>query len=189
VTLKRIFEISRGAIVILLAPLFLLGGCGVFGKKEPPLPCPPVYLVKQAAFLTQYQEGGLGDITDVRLRNRIVDFKGECTYKRKNTELTVVLSVVFDMTRGAANRDRRAEFSYFVAMPKFHPDPAGKRVFGVAANFRENETRKLAVDTVEIKVPIARKGALREYAIYIGFQLTPQQLEDNKRRFDAFQRR
>lgn len=167
-------------VLVILFPVFL-AGCGVFKKAEPPRPCPPVFVVKQASFLTEYRNNVPGDITDVVFQNKISDFQGVCSFDKKRNRMNVTLSVIFDMLRGPANQTRKGSFAYFVAIPKFHPSPFGKQIFGVSVNFAENQTRQRAVDTVELEIPLKKGVPLKDYAIYVGFQLTPDQVDENRR--------
>lgn len=159
----------------------MLSGCSSLETKTPPS-CPPVLVLRDTAQLVRYLPGPGRDITDVVFGANVVDFRAECVYNRKRTEVDIDLSVMFDVRRGPADRTRRADFRYFVAIPHFHPAPQGKRVFPISVRFEGNRTRLRYTDKVELTVPLDPKQPRDEYAIYLGFQLTPDEIEANRRR-------
>jgi hypothetical protein len=164
----------------LIGLALLTTGCGLFGPKTPPPPCPPVLILKDAGSLTRYKPDAGKDITDVIFQGKIVDFKGLCDYNKERTRVTINLNIAFDMTRGPANKSRKAAFGYFVAIPRFHPAPQGKRIFPLSADFPENSTRVRINDEVTLEIPIDRKVKRSEYAVYIGLDITQEELRANR---------
>jgi len=153
----------------------------MFERRSPP-PCPPVMVVRDASDSTVYRDGPGRDVTDVVYSTRIADFTGSCAWNSDRTQTDIELRVLFETERGPANPNRKAEFNYFVAIPAFYPAPQGKRVLPVEVNFPENVTRVRSGDTIYLRVPIARNKSGDDYPIYLGLQLTPQQIEENRRR-------
>ena len=160
----------------------LASGCGLFEEKKPPPPCPPIFVLKAAGDITRHKPGPGSDITDVVFRGNIFDFRGLCEYNKARTQVEIKLSIAFEMLRGPANTDRKADFAYFIAIPKFHPAPQGKKIFPLSTNFVDNNTRVRLTDEITLKIPIDRKVKRSEYAIYIGFDLTQQELKQNRSR-------
>ncbi len=163
------------------ALLLVLGGCGVLETRIQP-PCPPVLVLKDTAELIRFRPGPGRDITDVLFSANVVDFRAQCTYNRKRTEVEIDLSVIFDVRRGPADRERKAAFDYFVAIPQFHPSPRGKQVFPTRVAFEGNRTRLRYRDRVKLTIPLDPKRPRRDYAVYIGFQLTEGEVAANRRR-------
>lgn len=170
----------RGAALLLV---LLAGGCETLGitGKQPVPPCPPVFILKEAAALTRYVPGSRRDITDVDFQAEIVDFRGVCDYNRARTQVDIALDVTFNVVRGPANRDRKAAFDYFVAIPHFHPAPQGKKTLPMSVTFAGNDTRLRVTDQVTLRIPFGDKPRLEDYTIYLGFQLTPEELQENQR--------
>ena len=156
-------------------------GCDSFLNRKPPPPCPPVYILKDAGSLTRYKPGAGRDIIDVLFRGQIVDFKGVCDYNKERTKVTIELGIAFELLRGPANRDRKATFGYIVAIPHFYPAPQGRNIFSLKVQFAERDSRVTAADNVQITIPLDPKKALDEYGVYLGFQLTRQEVEDNRK--------
>jgi len=87
------------------------------------------------------------------------------------------------------DRSKSADFRYFVAIPKFHPAPQGKSIFPLQAKFRGNQSRLNLIDEVRLEIPMPPRPKIDEYSIYMGIQLTPQQLEYNQSQANRTQRR
>ena len=175
---KRRAYTVRGCAVL---AMLLVAGCSVF-KKEVPPPCPRVSVLSDAGKLVRYREGPGRDITDVLFEAGIVNFVGNCAYRDKNTRVTIELSVVFDLTRGPANRDRKAGFEYFIAIPRFHPAPEGKRRLPIRVEFPGNRTRSRVTDVLEVEIPIAKGSKGTDYPVFIGFQLSAGELREIRAR-------
>ena len=171
--------IQRIAAVAVCA--LMTAGCGLFGEKKPPPPCPPIFVLKEAGKLREYKPGPGRDITDVSFEAQIADFRGVCEYSKDRSQVDIDLSIAFDLTRGPANKDRKAAFSYFVAIPKFHPAPEGKRTFSLSTEFAGRSSHSRITDHVQIRIPFITGEPLEDYAVYLGFQLTHEQLKDNQR--------
>jgi len=165
-------------LTALAAPL-ALSGCSVFDKSVPP-PCPPVYILSDASHLTKYRAGSGRDLTDVELEAEIVGFKGGCSYDEKGGE--VILQLGFEVKRGPAAKTRDFQLDYFIAIPKFFPDPAAKAVFTVPVKFPEGmDVARTTDEEVSLRIPVKTKQIINEYEIYLGFQVTPEELELNRR--------
>lgn len=168
-------------LLIIMALAAFSAGCGnIFERKAGPK-CPPILILKDAGSLTRYAPDTTKDITDVLFQAKIVDFRGICDYNKERTRVDIDLSLAFDLLRGPANRDRKASFEYFVAIPQFHPAPQGRNTFSIDAAFDGQATRARINDRIELEIPLDPKVSRETYAIYLGFQLTRQELEDNRR--------
>jgi hypothetical protein len=167
---------------VLAVSALVLSGCSVFERSGPPPPCPPVLLLKDAQSQTSYKPGAGRDITDVLHRVQLVDFKGFCEYDKKRTKIDITLSLIFNVERGPANQDRKARFDYFAAIPKFHPAPEGKKVLSLTTEFKGNQTRLRVIDEIKMQIPLTAPVKLKDYAIYLGLQLSRDDLEQNRLR-------
>lgn len=168
-----------------LIPLFVVAGaamllssCSIFEKKEPP-PCPPVYILSDASQLTKYREGKGRDLTDIEFEAEIVGYVGECKYDEKGAE--VELQVKFTVKRGPGDGDRKADFTYFAAVPLYYPSPEAKGEFPVSLAFPEGTNYVRYTDeSVVMRIPVKDKDVIQKYEIYLGFQASPEELERNR---------
>lgn len=161
-----------------LLPLALASCSSLFGKKETP-PCPPVYILGDASKLTKFRPGPGRDITDVEYEAEITGFTGGCKYDEKGA--IVDLQVVFSLKRGPADADRKAEFTYFVAIPYYYPAPDAKAEFETTVTFPEGANYvKYTDEEVVMRVPVKDKDLITKYEIYLGIQATPEELSRNR---------
>ena len=158
-----------------------VAACDSIYDRRPPPPCPPIFILKDAGSMTRYKPGNSRDIIDVQFRGKIIDFRALCEYNRKRTKVEIGLNLAFDLSRGPANRDRKADLQYFVAIPHFHPAPQGRNIFSIKSEFAEREQRARTNDEIQLVIPLDPKVSLEKYAIYLGFQLTREELKDNRR--------
>lgn len=170
---RRVATAALGACLVLT-------GCGLFGDGPPPRPCPPVFVLEEADRLTKFRAGPGRDITDIAFEARIADFTGSCEDDDGKMELD--LAIDFAVERGPANRSNEARFTYFVAIPKFYPQPEGKRRFDVVARFEGGRTRGVRREELNLNIPVPKGQSTRDFEIYLGIQLSPEELEFNKER-------
>lgn len=157
----------------------LAAGCAnLFETKKPP-PCPAVLVLEDTGTLLRYRPGPGRDITDTSFEGKIVHIGGECDYGKRTVVLNV--EVVFELSLGPGNPRRVARFEYFVAIPQFHPRPEGKRRFPISVPFPSKRTRLRFTDRLELEIPIARGKRGTDYEVYLGFQLTREELERNRK--------
>ncbi len=167
-------------LVLALGVAIGMAGCGLFGEQKQSLPCPQFLLLGHAADMTKFRAGPGRDVTDVEFRATINNFRGTCDHTKSGIEAEFFVEI--SVQRGPANLSRGASFEYFVAIPRFHPAPAGKKTFPVKVQFGENQTRILYRDEIAIEIPLAVDEVAANYDVYLGFQLDAEQLEYNRRR-------
>jgi hypothetical protein len=186
--------VSKNILKMTALGFLVLGltGCGVsksinpFGDNRPIPACPKVQLLKDTDTITVYRAGPGRDITDIRFEAELKGFTGECEYIGKKgvyTAVKVILKVAFDITRGPAEKSRSTAVSYFIAIPEFYPKSAGRNIFTAKVRFPENRnTMRIVDDDVEISIPLTKTRRGPGSKVYIGFQLTPEQLEFNRQK-------
>lgn len=165
---------------------FALGGCSWLGLAEKPDPssiCPQGLILADAGEVTIFRDGAGRDITDVMTQARIADVVVNCKPDRRS--VTVDLQVAIAAERGAANRAGRQDLDYFVAVV----DPTGqvltRQNFRMSFVWPENRQRVGAVDELEPRIPISGPEKAPEYRIWVGFQLSEEQLAWNRRNAPA----
>lgn len=94
--------------------LLALTACGIFeGSDGPVIVCPRIVPVVEAQEMTRFVGDGR-DLTEVDFRARLADVRAECEADEEEIELT--MQVILSATRGPANSEGAAGFSYFVAV-------------------------------------------------------------------------
>ena len=177
-------RIPRPAALLALAAL-LLAGCG--GRdllsQRPQAPCPRVALLAEAVDLTRYRAGGGANLGAMEVDARLLGFQARCDYAPRDAGLDVTLVVEVSAERGPAATERTADLPYLIAVT----EEAEGRVLNrgtdiVRVTFNGNESRAVARgEQMMVRIPgDVRRAA--EKVVLIGFQLTPEQLADNRRR-------
>jgi hypothetical protein len=166
-----------------------LGGCesikGVFGFGEPPPPCPRVSILADAARITKFRPGPGRDLVDVLFEGEIGNFLTSCRHDidRKTRTGTLDVEVIVDIeaARGPADRDRAAGYDYFVALTDVSGNVLQRGSFSATAAFEGNRTRFVFRDTpVHLKIPLKTGQAGPDFLIFLGFQLTPEEMQYNR---------
>lgn len=186
-----------------IAALGLLAGLGACADKPSLPPCPPVYILSDAKEITKYRPGPGHDLTDVVTQAEIIAFHGECSYKERDKasddrdkdkdkesdggrgkklwNVDMDLQVSVRASRGPAATSRKVDLAYFVAIPTFWPQEQGKAVFPLTISFPEGrDSVRVDDDPVRLTIPVAGKDVIDNYAIYLGFQTTPEELQHNR---------
>ena len=173
---------SRIAILLAaLAATVLVAGCDQT-RRQPPA-CPAIVVVGETAELTQFRPGPGRDLTDVVAEGRIDRFDGFCETDRNRDgtgEVSVELQVFVVIARGPANTTRTASYEYFVAIADTSERILAKQTFSADVAFEDNRNRLTAFETLEQKIPLAVNQDGGAFTVYIGFQLTPDQLAYNR---------
>lgn len=161
------------APLLLTATLALLASC----NRTPPA-CPRASIISDGATVTRFREGTGRDLTDVVVKGEIVDVAVDCNYDRRGVD--VALQVAIAATRGPADRNRVADFEYFVAVTDPQRNILAKEVFQVRLQFPPNAQRTGTVDEIEPRIPLKNRDEGVDYQIIVGFQLTPEEMEWNR---------
>ncbi|MEO5374459.1 MAG: hypothetical protein H7840_09285 [Alphaproteobacteria bacterium] len=181
--------------------LAALTACSSSGEKKrtAPLVCPHVAIDRATATLTRFREGPGRDITDVELEGEIIGFDGDCAFSPTGSGVDVTLMVRMSATRGPAARDPYAEVEYFVAVTTAPPPPKSpdgspqppdqtqdrrilnKEVFKVGTSFPPGiNTVRYRDEEIELKIPIPPETSAAAYEVFVGYQLTRDQLDYNR---------
>lgn len=166
----------RAALVALLSLPAMLAACG--SKREPA--CPIGSIPNDASKVTRFRDGPGRDLTDVVNQGEILEILVQCKYE-KNV-LVVNLQVAVAGQRGPADRSRKADFEYFVAILDPQGNIVTKEPFKVNFDFPPNRDRLAIVDELEPRVPLSDLAQGPNYNIMVGFQLTADELEWNRKR-------
>lgn len=174
---------------LLLAGLVatLLAGCTGNDAKDV-APCPVARVMAEPSELTRFRDGQGRDPTDILFEARFQQVSGECSYSEDGGDIDIDLNVVIDILRGRANADGAATFRYFVAIverdEEVGPEPAvhGRKAFAVQVAFPETRRNIRYTDVLGITIPRPDARSVRGYAVYVGFELTNEELAYNRRK-------
>ncbi len=160
-----------GALVLAVT----LAACG--GDKGPRLPCPRLFTLTDASRQTKFVGQG-HDLTDVEFEAAIHNPVMACRYKDGAVESIVTLNIA--AARGPADDDRRVRVTYVVIISALDRQGLWREKFDVDFEFEGNQTRLVAIEEVEPRIPLAEGRTGADYEIYLGLRLTPEELEYNR---------
>jgi hypothetical protein len=158
------------------------GGIGgffdrLFTNDKKTLSCPTVTRINLATRLTRFIPGGR-DLTDVAFEAHIGGISGNCSADEK--AIKVEMNAQFIATRGPADKSRKAPFSYFVAIANNNDDVLARQDFDTVIAFPGTQTRNGVEEQLDQLIPIKKGEQGSDYHIYIGFDLTPEEIAYNK---------
>lgn len=181
IPLKRLSPMVRRLtlpICISALAAFILSGCAL----EPVPPCPEIRIDSNTSTLTKFKPGEGRDITDVMYQAEIISFEGNCRFDDDGVE--AVMDIEMMVSGGPAVEPESIDLFYFVAIPRFFPEPAGKKIFSRQYKIPTGGPRRerLTESNVRIFIPLEDKLTAAGYDVYLGFQLTDEQLQYNRQR-------
>ena len=83
--------------------------------------------------------------------------------------------------RGPAGEEPRANFTYFVAIADAGRRIVAREEFDVDMALPENKTLIEKIDQVDYELPVRPGETGREYRVFLGFVLSPDDYEYNKK--------
>lgn len=167
---------SLWQILVVFVAFGALAAC----TGQAPQACPRASVPADVSTVTKFRDGPGRDLTDVVVEGEIVEIAATCRYDRRGVDVS--LQVAIAGSRGPADRARAASLDYFVALVDPQQNVVAKEIFRVQIAFPDNQARSGLVDEIEPRIPIADPARASEYQILVGFQLTPEELDWNRRR-------
>jgi hypothetical protein len=169
--------VSRAPLLAVAAALALVG-CGMFDRPDE-TGCPRVSIVPDAAELVQFREGAGRDLTDIITYARLADASAGCDYGRRG--VTIDLQVAIAAERGPANRAGFSEVDYFVALLDKNGAVRARESYRLRFEFVDNRNRIGRIEQLDPFIPLTQKLDGPNWSIWVGLQLTEEQLAWNRR--------
>jgi hypothetical protein len=169
-----------------LAAAAMLAGCGGGGSSfsnSPPAPCPRITILADGADLTRHREGAVPDLAAMTSDARLIGFNANCDYTRRRDGVNVRISAVFDIERGPVANVPRVTLPWFIAVTDAGDGQIiERRDYVTPVVFEGNANRvRIASSPVVLSFP-AEERLVENHNVRLSFQLTPEQLELNRRR-------
>ena len=176
----------RSVMAVGLLGLSGLAGCSPFGAGAGAVRgCPPVYVLRDAARRIDFRDGPGRDLTDVRSAVEISGFSGDCAYDDDERTVEVRVQAEFEVEIGPAQDVPQVTFPYFLALRAPDGAPVARSARTVRADLPENTSRiKVRDDRIAVTIPLDREGQASGHSLYLGLQVTRDQLDHNRRQLD-----
>ena len=158
----------------------MLASCG--DSEESLGPCPSTGVLSDAAKIVKFAPGGSEEVASALIAAEVVNTTSGCRYD--GTDITAGVGLAIEAVvgqAGAKSRQLRYVLPYFVAVTDANDRVLSKREFEATLRLKDNTVVRVLeiVDDIEIKMPAGKTGA--DYRVIVGFQLTPAQLDYNRR--------
>jgi len=180
-------RLSRPSLLLVAA--LTLSGCSSlnpFGSSDKEggtaqLPCPQVGVLNETDHMTLLRGAGT-DLTDIVARAEIGRVVSKCTYNTSDATITVDLAFDGVAELGPAATTRDLTFNVFVAVTRRFDTLDKKQVYQIPVNFPAGQRQARFLKTVDGTVlPYGGTADGRIYQVLVGFQLSAEQLEYNRR--------
>ncbi len=164
--------------------------------------CPGLAVLRDAATITKFRPGGgrseadivyQGEITDARISclhdlrkpkrtgNYMTDFLARASPPTQGGTMKMEITVIMRATNGPAARPGPVTLSYFVSVTDAEKNVLNKATFEVEVNFPKTRSRQLVADApIKLEIPIAKGQTGGEFGVFVGYQLTREELQYNR---------
>jgi hypothetical protein len=170
---RLLLAASAGAAVAGAA----LAGCST---KSDASDCPRLAVLDDVGKLTKFREGAGRDLTDVAYTARVAKADGFCTTEKSSVKVEMTVQLVVE--RGPAATGAPADLQYFVAITDAARRVIAKEVFPARIPFEANQRISGSNEEIEERIPLPAGAEPSDYSIVVGFQLSPEEIEYNRRR-------
>jgi len=175
-------QVSRTGFVGALA--LTVAGCGWWSGETAETVrqrgCPDAGILVDADRLVEYRAGTGRDITDVAYRWELLDAVSDCSYDDNMINVDYALSLA--VSAGPAADRALVVAPIFVAVTRAGESILQKTTFEAEVEFERGRREAVYTRTFEgLEFDVGEdNGSI--YEIVIGFQLTPQQVQENRSR-------
>ena len=157
-----------------------------FSGKPIVQPCPPYFILEDAATLTKFKDGPGRDLTDIEYRAQMKTVELACLSnidrETKSGSMDIDVVPVVGAELGAAYSGETAMLPYFVVVTNAEKKILYRDELQFEISFKGNRSRLIARPAVTtIEVLITPEVSSKYYQIYSGFALTEDQAAFNRK--------
>lgn len=169
-----------GRAIVAVGLMCALAGCVPADNQFAPA-CPQAALLPGAGDVVRYRPDAAGqDLSDLAFRGRMVQVHGKCEAGPNPRTLDATVTVTMQLNRGPALASRNAAVTYFVAVAR-GDQILDKHVYTNQVVFPRNLDQVwLESDPVFMRLPVTPTVSGAAYTVWVGFQLTPQEMAANR---------
>ncbi len=190
---RRSVSAARGiALAALLLTPLALGGCSWLGmgssddeeldlEASAPKPCPSIGVLDGADRITVFNGRG-NDLTDVVMRAEITKAAIKCEYDKGDRTISVDLAFNGGAELGPAATSRDMVLKGFLAVTRVDGTKVSKQIYDIPVTFSGTGRDVRFLKSVEgTVVPYTPEMNGSNYEFLVGFQLTHEQLDYNRK--------
>jgi hypothetical protein len=170
---------------VLAGLAIVLAGCakdGFFsgGGQLSGLACPQVAILEAPGELTRFSKGKVDNISDVRFQAKMEVMGAYCDIEEK--AIFVTTEAKLGVLRGPAEATGEVKFSFFVAILNGQKEVILRQAFPIIVKFDGSERKIEFEDSITFEIDRKDNVDPGTYTIYAGFEMSPEELEFNRRR-------
>jgi len=165
--------------IALTGAVLASGGCAVFSSGSPNI-CPPTAILDDAGEFVRFAPGSTQGPGDVVFSARMKYISGVCDVDEK--EVVMELNTWMEAARGPTNESGEMSFAYFVAILGKDKNVMTRVKFPTIAKFQGRETKLAFSDAVTVTIPRKEGDVPKDYIVYIGYEMTPDELAYNRKK-------
>lgn len=145
--------------------------------------CPTVEIVNELSMLSEYMDVANPQADNLLSSVHLSQAESDCTYSGKNA--TVDIKLAFEGMLGPRGRTSASDkpfFSYpfFVAVTAPDGKILAKEVFGASMTYGTDQDTQTYYESLRQIIPIADPARGARYKVLVGFQLSQDQLNQNR---------
>ena len=174
---------APGTAVVAAACLLALAGCGAADGllgKEMTAACPVAGKLDMGDRLFRFGEGQGREEANVTLAVEVTHVQAACSFEAEENSGEVELSLWFRARRGQGGTGKEDRFGYFVAVVSPDDEIITRRTFERELELADEGAWTPVSDRLEVDMSVAEGADLSDYRIYVGLELSPEQLEYNR---------
>ncbi len=163
----------RLSLLLAIIPILALAGCASDDPASaPPMFCPQVAVLQQAAVLTEFLPGH-GDVASEITTAQVTGVAGSCTLRKH--QLSLSFQAGFAATNGPANGFAPLTLPYFVAITD-GDDIVREDFHTITLNFDGNASTAEATSQ-KVKIDLPNRHWSSRIQVLVGFQETQDELD------------
>lgn len=170
--------ISAIKTVAVATGLLVLSACAQFDQEV--ASCPNAAILEAPGELVRFNDGATAGPENVLFRTKMKYVSGVCDFDEKSIDME--LSVAMEAKRGAANADGKAQFTFFIAIIDIDRKILMREEFPLIAVFEKGDDDVNFSENLTLSIPRKEGLAPTDYSVYLGFEMTPDELAYNRRR-------
>jgi hypothetical protein len=176
--MRRFSRVAAASLLALLASCSWFGG----GSDTSKIACPTTFIAPDLDALTLLRPGGGTGPADIRFGVKLFSANSTCAGEKVGIRTDTKMSFV------VARNDpdlKQGQFTYFVAVADAQQNILAKEDFTLQVEFGPRQNQMRISDEITEHLPVRDVAAAKNYSIVVGLQLTPEQLELNRKRGQA----
>ncbi len=130
--------------------------------------------------MTRFLGSGGQDLTDVVFEVSLEPLGGFC--EKDGEDIAIELTVPIQVALGPADDSGRASFRYFVAIADQEREVIAREAFDLDVPVDDNLGRVAFQEVLYPRIPVGESLNGAAYKIYVGLELTPDELAYNRAR-------